>query len=115
MTIKKLQQLEKSKLVLEALTEEIRKRGYKKAQAEREYRIALAKKEITFKTRGNNFPAGMVSDMARGDEEVSELRYQRDIAIVEYDVCKDKLRNERGQIESLRSLIAWDRATYLNT
>lgn len=115
MTIKKLQQLEKSKLVLESLVEEIRKRGYKKAQTEREYRRSLAKKELTFKTRGNNFPANMVSDMARGDEAVSELRYQRDIAIIEYEVCKDKLRNERGQIEALRSLIAWDKATYLNT
>ncbi|MBU3131568.1 hypothetical protein KPL40_03815 [Clostridium gasigenes] len=115
MTIRKLQQLEKSKLVLESLTEELRKRGYKKAQSERDYRRSLAKKELTLKTRGNNFPAGMVSDMARGDDEVSELRYMRDISIIEYEVCKDKLRNERSQIEALRSLIAYDRATYLNS
>lgn len=115
MTVNKLQQLEESKLRLEAITEELRKRGYEKALSERAYRRSLAKKELTLKTRGNNFPAGMVSDMARGDEEVSELRYKRDIAQIDYDICKDKLRNERSQIEILRSLVAYDRATYLNS
>ena len=101
----KLKLLEKTKETLDKLTDELRKRAYMKAQNERIYRMALAKKELSFKTRG----------MARGDEEVSKLRYQRDISVIEWEVCKDKLKNERMQCEALRSLIAYDRANYLNS
>ena len=80
--------------------------------AEREYRMALAKKEIELRGRGNNYPANLVYDIARGQE--AELRYKRDIAEIEYEVCKDRLRNERAGIEALRSMLAFDRASYLN-
>ena len=111
----KLKLLEKTKETLDKLTDELRKRAYMKAQNERIYRMALAKKELSFKTRGNNYPASMIADMARGDEEVSKLRYQRDISVIEWEGCKDKLKNERMQCEALRSLIAYDRANYLNS
>ena len=77
------------------------------------YRMALAKKEIELRGRGNNYPANLVYDIARGQE--AELRYKRDIADIEYEICKDRLRNERSNIEAIRSLIAWDRANYLNS
>lgn len=109
----KLELLEKSKKTLDSLTIELRKRGYAKAMAEREYRMALAKKEIELRGRGNNYPANLVYDIARGQE--AELRYKRDIADIEYEVCKDRLRNERQNNEILRSLLAFDRANYLNS
>ncbi|WP_294172672.1 hypothetical protein [uncultured Clostridium sp.] len=109
----KLQLLEKSKQTLDALTVELRKRGYAKAMAERDYRKALARKEIELRGKGNNYPANLVYDIARGQE--SELRYKRDIAEIEYEVCRDRLRNERSSIEALRSLIAFDRVSYQNS
>ena len=110
---KKLQLLEKSKQTLDELTVELRKRGYAKAVAEREYRKALASREMQLRSKGNSIPANLAYDIARGQE--SELRYKRDIAEIEYEVCKDRLRNEREQINALRSLIAFDRANYLNS
>ncbi len=109
----KLELLEKSKKTLDSLTIELRKRGYAKAMAEREYRMALAKKEIEL--RGNNYPANLVYDMARGDKVVVELRHKKQVLEIEYEVCKDRLRNERAQIEALRSMLAFDRANYLNS
>ena len=109
----KLELLEKSKKTLDSLTIELRKRGYVKAMAEREYRMALAKKEIEL--RGNNYPANLVYDMARGDKVVVELRHKKQVLEIEYEVCKDRLRNERAQIEALRSMLAFDRANYLNS
>ena len=109
----KLELLEKSKKTLDSLTMELRKRGYAKAMAERDYRKSLARKEIELRGRGNNYPANLVYDIARGQE--AELRYKRDIAEIEYEVCKDRLRNERAQIEALRSMLAFDRANYLNS
>ena len=50
----KLELLEKSKKTLDSLTIELRKRGYALAVAERDYRKALAAKELEFRSnRGN--------------------------------------------------------------
>lgn len=111
--VKKIELLEQSKKTLDSLTIELRKRGYAKAIAERNYRIALAKKEVELREKGNSYPANLVYDIARGQE--AELRYKRDIAQIEYEICKDRLRNERAQIESLRSLLAFDRTNYLSS
>ena len=108
----KLELLEKSKKTLDSLTIELRKRGYALAVAERNYRKALAVKELELRSKGNSVPANLAYDIARGQE--AELRYKRDIAQIEYETCKDKLRNERTQIEALRSMLAFDRASYLN-
>lgn len=112
---KELTLLENSKTTLDMLTEELKKRGYILAAAERDYRKALALKEVSLKSRGNNYPANMAIDIAKGTPEIADLRYKRDIAEIEYEVCKDKLRNERAQIEALRSIMAWNRANYLNS
>ena len=109
----KLQLLEKSKQTLDALTVELRKRGYALAAAERDYRKALAIKELELRSKGNSIPANLAYDIARGQE--AELRYKRDISEVEYEICKDRLRNERAQIQALRSMLAFDRANYLNS
>ena len=111
----KLELLEKSKKTLDSLTIELRKRGYAKAMAEREYRMALAKKEIELRGRGNNYPANLVYDIARGEPEIAELRYKKQVLEIEVDVCRDRLRNERSSIEALRSLIAFDRVNYQNS
>ena len=108
----KLELLEKSKKTLDSLTIELRKRGYALAVAERDYRKALAVKELELRSKGNSVPANLAYDIARGQE--AELRYKRDIAQIEYEKFKDKLRNERTQIEALRSMLAFDRASYLN-
>lgn len=108
----KLELLEKSKKTLDSLTIELRKRGYALAVAERDYRKALAVKELELRSKGNSVPANLAYDIARGQE--AELRYKRDIAEIEYEICKDKLRNERSNIEALRSLIAFDRLAYKN-
>ena len=109
---KKLEMLEQSKKTLDSLTIELRKRGYALAVAERDYRKALAIKELELRSKGNSIPANLAYDIARGQE--AELRYKRDISEVEYEICKDRLRNERQNNEILRSLLAFDRANYLN-
>ena len=109
----KLELLEKSKKTLDSLTIELRKRGYALAVAERDYRKALAIKEVELRGKGNSYPANLVYDIARG--QLSDLRYKRDLAEIEVDICRDRLRNERVQSESLRSMLAFDRANYLNT
>lgn len=99
---------------LNNLTDLLLERSIELARTEREYRQALAKKQLEFRTRGKNEPAALVINYAKGDLVVSELRYKRDIAQINKDVCKETLRNRRMQIEVLRSTLSYDRATYLN-
>ena len=111
----KLELLEKSKKTLDSLTIELRKRGYALAAAEREYRKALAIKEIQLRSKGSSVPANLAYDIARGEPEIAELRYKKQVLEIEVDVCRDRLRNERSSIEALRSLIAFDRVNYQNS
>lgn len=108
----KIKLLENSKKKIDALTDELKKREIEKAKAEGIYRQALAKKIIEL--RNNKVPANSVGDVARGDKEIAILRYKRDIAVIERDVLKIKIKNEYMEIEQIRSLLAYDRANYLN-
>ena len=69
----KLELLEKSKKTLDSLTIELRKRGYALAVAERDYRKALAIKEVELRGKGNSYPANLVYDIAE----------------IEVDICRD--------------------------
>ena len=71
--------------------------GLKKAAAEEKYRVAL------------------IPDMARGNEEVARLRLERDIADVNYTVCRDSLRYNEKELDILRSQLAWAKVEYQNS
>lgn len=93
---------------------ELKTLGIKKAEAERNYRIAVAKKEVQLR-KIDKYPANLVYDIARGDEIVSKLRLNRDISTIDYDVCKEALKNIRLELESYRSFLTWERVELKNT
>lgn len=110
----KIDRLDDAVKVLNKLTEELTTRSKILAKTEYEYRQAIAKKQLEFRTRGKNEPAALVINYAKGDPIVAKLRYNRDLSRIDVDVCKEQLRNHRMQIEVLRSTLAYDRANYLN-
>ncbi len=57
-------------------------RGKALAEAEKSYRTAKARKLLELRLKG--MPVTIVTDIARGDEEVAELAFVRDCAKVEY-------------------------------
>ena len=101
----KIKILEESKTILDKVTTELKKRAYKKAETEREYRKALAIEEERLRTE--KMPVTLIYDISRG--RLSELRYQRDIASMEYDICKEYMRNVRINQESMRTLVSFDK------
>ena len=101
----KIKLLEEGKAQLDKVTAELKKRAYKKAETEREYRKALAIEEERLRTE--KMPVTLIYDISRG--RLSELRYQRDIASMEYDICKEYMRNVRINQESMRTLISFDK------
>jgi hypothetical protein len=85
---------------------ELKKRGRKMAETEADYRSALAQKILILRAEG--FPATIMSDVCRGDKDISRLRLVRDIAKTEYDVANEMLQVLKLQIRVLQAEIERD-------
>ena len=92
---------------------ELKTLGLKKAQTERNYRIALAQE--MFKLKTEKYPATLIIYMSKGNESVADLRLQRDIAESSYFVALDAVNNLRSEIEIIRSKLTWMRAELKNS
>lgn len=88
---------------------------YKKEYAEKEriYRQALAKKILELRTSG--FPVTIISDLARGDEEIAKLRYEKDIAESLSDSAEQGINFYKLKLRTLESQYSkeWDNQKFL--
>ena len=108
--------MQKIEICQQALTKgntELKTLGIKKAEAERNYRIALSKK--LFALRMEKYPIAIMQDIAKGSSEISNLRLQRDIAESSYYTAISAMDNLRLEIETLRSILTWLRVELKNT
>jgi len=78
----------------------------KKNKTEQIYRMALARKILAL--RAEKYPVSLTYDLARGDENIAQLRLDRDIAESSYFTCKSEMENLRLKIEVNRSLLKWN-------
>lgn len=76
-----------------------------KAESERKYKKALAKKILRLKDE--KYPATLINDLARGDDEVADMRFYRDLARVQYDTAKSCMRSAEAQISSIQSILKY--------
>lgn len=81
--------------------------GLQKAQAEKSYRVKKA--EEIMKLKAEKYPATLIMELVKGNEEVAELRLKRDVAESAYHSCLNALDNVRLEIEVLRSKLTWIR------
>lgn len=93
---------DKDNLLHSALSE-LGKRGKAYADAERNYRIALAKKMLVEREKGT--PVTILSDICRGDEEIAELKFKRDVADVLYKSSLEAINIYKLDIKVLESAI----------
>lgn len=73
--------------------------GIKKANAERDYHIALSQE--TLKERDKGTAIGVITLTVKGTREVAEKRMQRDIADVMYDVAKENVNADKLELRIL--------------
>jgi hypothetical protein len=92
---------------------ELKTLGLKKAQTERNYRVALAQEILKLKVE--KYPATLIIYLAKGNEKVAGLRLERDIAESSYFVALDAVNNLRSEIEILRSKLTWLRTELSNS
>ena len=72
---------------LKAANESMRASGLAFAQAERDYKVAKARKILQL--RADGFPVTITQDVAMGCDEVADLRFARDCAEVTYDTDRE--------------------------
>lgn len=108
-----IEQIKLAKLALTKGNDELKTLGVKKANAERTYKIELRKELL--KLRLEKHPVAIIQDLAKGDERISYLRLERDLAENSYNVCQEAIRNTRQEIEVLRSLLTWQRVELGNS
>lgn len=75
------------------------------AEAEREYRRALA--AAILQARADGHPATVCADLARGDEHVSELRYKRDVADGVKEAAVQSAWRHAANRKALGRLVEW--------
>lgn len=93
---------EKTALLDEAIRQ-MGKRGHAYAEAESNYRIALAKAILQEREKGT--PVTIISDICKGKLEIAKLRFERDCAEIMYKSALEAINNYKLQIRILDSQI----------
>ena len=73
------------------------------SESERDYKIALQKKILELKTSGMSVT--LIPDLARGSEEVAELKFKRDLSERLYDTSKEANRSLRTIASVYQSIL----------
>ena len=89
--------------LLDKTLQPLGKRGSDYAQAEQDYRIALAKNIAV--ERADGTPVTIISDICRGDKEIALAKFQRDVAEITYDAAKEACNVYKLQLRLLENQI----------
>jgi capsule polysaccharide export protein KpsE/RkpR len=111
--IELIEKLNQALLALQRGNTQLQTLGVKKADAERKYKISL--RQELLKLRLEKHPVSIIQDLAKGNEEISKLRLERDLAENAYTTCQEAMRNIRLEIETLRSFLTYQRVELKNT
>lgn len=89
--------------LLDAAVKQLGVRGKAYAQAERDYKVAMAQKIILEREKGT--PVTIISDICKGDTEIARLRFERDCAEVVYKSALEAIQSIKLQIRILDAQI----------
>lgn len=82
-------------------------RGKEKAEAERDYRVALQKEILLQRDAG--MPVTIISDVCRGKNEIADLKMKRDIAETMWETCLQKIYSCKINIGILEGMMVAER------
>lgn len=103
-------ELQDRQRMLERALGELGRRGRAKAEAEQEYRIALAQEIL--KKRDAGYPATLIGDLCRGDKHIAKLKFERDVADTMYTAALEAIMSYKLGIRVLSEQIdrEWNRS-----
>lgn len=82
--------------LLDKALRQLGRRGKGYAEAEKQYRMELAKAMLEERAKGT--PVTIISDICRGKPEIAKLRFERDCAEVVYKSAQEAINNYKLQI-----------------
>ena len=85
----------------------------KRAQAERDFNVSVAKKTLELKEDGQSIT--IINTLVKGDKLVAELKLKMDVAEGMEKVCLLKIKETTSAIDTYRSLLTWQRAEMLRS
>jgi hypothetical protein len=90
---------------IDKATKSIYKLAKNKSEAEREYRIALAKEMMILKDKGEKVT--IIGDLCRGNERIAELKHQRDYAEDMFKAAIKSLEALQSELSGLQSILRY--------
>lgn len=96
--------------LLDEAIRQLNKRGQAYAEAERDYRIELAKKTLIEREKGT--PVTIIGDICRGDPQIATMRFKRDCAEVVYKSAMEAINSYKLQVRILDAQLSreWSNA-----
>lgn len=89
--------------LLDTALNQLGNRGRAHAQAEHDYKVALAKQMLI--EREKSVPVTILPDICRGNREIAKLRLERDIAEVTYRAALEAINIYKLQVKVLENQI----------
>jgi len=86
--------------------------SFKRAEAERDYKIAYAEQMLRLKTDGT--PVTMLKDVVSGNRGVADLKFKFEVATAVEKACLESMKDLRESIGSARSILTWLREEKAN-
>ncbi|WDF02936.1 hypothetical protein [Shouchella hunanensis] len=77
-----------------------------KSETEKAYKIALRQEILRLKD-DQKYPATLILELAKGQKDIAELRFKRDIAREMYKAGLDSMNNTRTEASLLQSILRW--------
>ena len=97
-----IQEMRQVRIRMNISAKEIFELARQKAEAERAYKIALRMEILKLKSEG--YPATLINDLARGEEQIAELRFQRDLATEKYKAGVESMKTTRTEASLLQTI-----------
>lgn len=99
-----IQEIGAKSALLDAAVKQLSVRGRAYAQAERDYKVALAQRILAEREKGT--PVTIISDICKGDTEIARLRFERDCAEVVYKSALEAIQSIKLQIRVLDAQVS---------
>ena len=98
------QEIQEKQKMLDKAIKELAQNGYKLAECERDYKIAVNKKALEL--RSQDVPVTLINQVIYGYEDIAKLRFQRDTAQVKYNANLEYIQTIKLMIRILENQLS---------
>lgn len=98
------QEITEKQKMLDKAIKELAQNGYKLAECERDYKIAVNKKALEL--RSQDVPVTLINQVIYGYEEIAKLRFERDTAQVKYNANLEYIQTIKLMIRILENQLS---------